>query len=129
MLADAGFVVVRYDKRGVGQSGGRAESATLTDFAEDVQAVHRFLSKRKDVDDDRVAVFGYGEGASVALIAASRDQEIAALVLAAGASGSGADLVLEQQQALLAASSLSQEDRDSARGTPAARAGSRARAG
>ena len=70
-----------------------------------MQAVHRFLSKRKDVDDDRVAVFGYGEGASVALIAASRDQEIAALVLAAGASGSGADLVLEQQQALLAASS------------------------
>ncbi len=112
MLADAGFIVVRYDKRGVGQSGGRAESATLTDFAEDVQAVHRFLSKRKDVDDDRVAVFGYGEGASVALIAASRDQEIAALVLAAGASGSGADLVLEQQQALLAASSLSQEDRE-----------------
>jgi hypothetical protein len=28
-LADAGFVVLRYDKRGVGQSGGRPESATL----------------------------------------------------------------------------------------------------
>ena len=26
-LNDAGFIVVRYDKRGVGQSGGRAESA------------------------------------------------------------------------------------------------------
>ena len=27
-LADAGFIVVRYDKRGIGQSGGRAESAS-----------------------------------------------------------------------------------------------------
>ena len=27
LLADAGYLVVRYDKRGVGQSGGRAESA------------------------------------------------------------------------------------------------------
>src|SRR5262249_17958215 len=33
-LAEAGFVVIRYDKRGVGQSGGRAESAGLADYAE-----------------------------------------------------------------------------------------------
>ena len=45
MLADAGFLVVRYDKRGVGQSGGRSESATLADYAEDVLAVRRFLSR------------------------------------------------------------------------------------
>src|SRR5437773_2402723 len=37
-LADAGFLVLRYDKRGIGQSGGRAESASLTDFADDVRA-------------------------------------------------------------------------------------------
>jgi hypothetical protein len=29
-LADAGFAVLRYDKRGIGQSGGRVESAGLT---------------------------------------------------------------------------------------------------
>ena len=37
-LADAGFMVVRYDKRGIGQSGGRAEAATLDDYADDVRA-------------------------------------------------------------------------------------------
>jgi hypothetical protein len=31
----AGTLAVRYDKRGFGQSGGRAESATLTEHAED----------------------------------------------------------------------------------------------
>jgi pimeloyl-ACP methyl ester carboxylesterase len=113
MLADAGFMVVRYDKRGGGQSGGRAESATLADFAEDVLAVRRFLSRRDDVDDRRIALFGHSEGASVALIAASRDKQVAALVLAAGVSGRGADLVLEQQQALLAASNLPEAERAS----------------
>ena len=37
-LADAGFLVVRYDKRGIGQSGGRAEAASLADYAEDTSA-------------------------------------------------------------------------------------------
>jgi fermentation-respiration switch protein FrsA (DUF1100 family) len=32
-IARAGYLAVRYDKRGFGQSGGRAESATLTDYA------------------------------------------------------------------------------------------------
>jgi hypothetical protein len=49
-LADAGFIVVRYDKRGVGQSGGREESATISDYADDVRSVIEFLRKRKDVD-------------------------------------------------------------------------------
>ncbi len=47
-LADAGYLVVRYDKRGVGQSGGRAESATIQDYADDVLAVVQYLRKRKE---------------------------------------------------------------------------------
>src|SRR4029453_2733590 len=42
-LADAGFLVVRYDKRGIGQSGGRPESASLADYAEDVIAAVKML--------------------------------------------------------------------------------------
>ena len=96
-LADAGFVVARYDKRGVGQSGGRLESATLSDFAEDVRAVIKYLGKRKDVDSKRIAIAGYGEGGSVALIAASREKSIAAVVLIAAIGSTGAELILEQQ--------------------------------
>ena len=46
-LVDAGFVVVRYDKRGVGQSGGRAESATIADYAEDARQVVLWLEKQQ----------------------------------------------------------------------------------
>ena len=111
MLADAGFLVVRYDKRGVGQSGGRLESATLADYAEDVQMVFRYLSDRKDVDDRRIAVLGHSEGASVALLAGAREKQIAALVLAAGISGTGAELILEQQQTALAQTTLTEEEK------------------
>ncbi|MGH9204094.1 MAG: alpha/beta hydrolase family protein, partial [Vicinamibacterales bacterium] len=49
-LVAAGFFVVRYDKRGIGQSGGRAETVTLSDYAEDARAIVEWLKKRKDVD-------------------------------------------------------------------------------
>lgn len=110
-LADAGFFVVRYDKRGNGQSGGRAESATLTDFAEDTRSVVKWLADRKDVDPKRIAVVGHSEGAWVGMLAASRDRKIAALVSLAGASVPGAELMLEQQQAALDRLTLTAEDR------------------
>jgi len=97
-LADAGFVAVRYDKRGHGQSGGRAESATLGDQAEDALAVVRWLSNRRDIDRDRIAVVGHNEGAWAALLAASRERRIAALVTIAAPSVTGSERVLEQQR-------------------------------
>jgi pimeloyl-ACP methyl ester carboxylesterase len=96
-LVDAGFFVVRYDKRGIGQSGGRAESATIPDYTEDLRAVVAWLDKRKDVDKRRIAVVGHSEGAWVTLGAAARDKRIAAVVLIAGPATTGADVVLEQQ--------------------------------
>lgn len=110
-LADAGYYVLRYDKRGVGQSGGRGEAVTLQDFAEDVRAIVGFLRKRKDVDPKRIVLFGHGEGALVSLLAASRDEDLAGVILAAGPSGTGGELVLEQQQYLLSKMNLPEAER------------------
>jgi dienelactone hydrolase len=111
-LADAGFIAVRYDKRGYGQSGGRAESSTLSDQAEDARAIAKWLAARKDVDQRRIAIVGHGEGAMVALLAASRDRRFAAVVSIAGPSTTGADQFIEQQQLTLEASTLPQAERD-----------------
>jgi pimeloyl-ACP methyl ester carboxylesterase len=100
-LADAGFVAVRYDKRGHGQSGGRAESATLGDQAEDALAVVRWLANRRDIDRERIAVVGHNEGAWAALLAASRERRIAALITIAAPSITGSERVLEQQRHVL----------------------------
>jgi pimeloyl-ACP methyl ester carboxylesterase len=112
-IADAGIMAVRFDKRGYGQSGGRAESATLTDYAEDVRAVVKWLSARKDVDSKRIAVVGHSEGAWVGMLAATREGKIAALVMLAGAGSTGADLILEQQQIALDLSTMTPADRES----------------
>ena len=113
-LVDAGYVVVRYDKRGVGQSGGRAETATLVDYADDARAVVTYLRKsRRDVDTKRIAVLGHSEGAWVALQLGAANKDIAALIAVAGASGTGGALVLEQQQHLLDVLTVSPEEKKS----------------
>ena len=103
-LADAGFMVLRYDKRGVGQSGGRPESATLADYAEDLRAALKFLDDRKDVDDKRMAVLGHSEGGSVAMLAAARDSRVKALVLVATIGTTDAELNLAQVTHMMARS-------------------------
>jgi pimeloyl-ACP methyl ester carboxylesterase len=111
-LAKAGIVAVRYDKRGNGQSGGRGESATLSDYAEDARVVFKWLSQRKDIDSKRIVLVGHSEGAWVALLAASREKKFAAVVAIAGPSSTGAELILEQQQAALALSNLQPAERE-----------------
>jgi pimeloyl-ACP methyl ester carboxylesterase len=110
-LADAGFLAVRYDKRGFGQSGGRAESATLADYAEDVRAVVKWLGSRSDVDQKRIAVVGHSEGAMVALMAAAREKKISAVVSVDGPASTGSELVLEQQQHALEQSNVPAAER------------------
>lgn len=100
-LADTGYLVVRYDKRGVGQSGGRAESATLSDYADDVVSVVQWLRKQKDVDGRRLYVAGHSEGGAVALMAATRSGDIKAVVTIAAPGTRGSELVLEQQRRAL----------------------------
>ncbi len=100
-LAENGYLVVRYDRRGVGQSGGRPEAAALEDYAGDVRDVVRYLDDRDDVDRDRIVVVAHGEGGWIGLRAASRENKIAALALIAAPGTTGNSLVLEQQQAQL----------------------------
>lgn len=97
-LASAGFLTVRYDKRGYGQSGGRSESATITDYADDARTVMRWLAERKDVDPRRIALVGDSDGAWVALLAAARERRFAAVATIGAPSNTGAELVLELQK-------------------------------
>jgi pimeloyl-ACP methyl ester carboxylesterase len=112
-LADAGFIVVRYDRRGIGQSGGRSEAATLTDYADDARAAVKALADRKDVDPKRIALVGHGDGGLVAMIAAGKDKRVAAVAFISTPGMPGSDLVLAQQRRLLDRMTLTPEERQS----------------
>ncbi len=101
-LSEAGYLVVRFDPRGVGQSGGRPESARLRDYAEDVRDLVRYLrDRRDDTDRDRIAAVGHDEGGWIALAAAARERRIGAVALLAAPGVTGEELVLERQRAEL----------------------------
>ena len=112
-LADNGFIVLRYDKRGVGQSGGRTETATLSDYADDVVSAVRWMSRRNDIDPRKIVVCGHSEGGAVALIAAGREKKIDGVVAIASPGETGADLILAQQSHLLDTLKASEADKQS----------------
>src|SRR5260370_42085872 len=69
-VAAGGFIVLRYDKRGAGRSGGSQQEWTLDLLAGDVVAALALLKARRDVDPERLFLLGHSEGGAIATILA-----------------------------------------------------------
>jgi dienelactone hydrolase len=87
------------------------ENRHLAEYADDVLAVVQWLRKRPDVDADRIAVVGYGDGGPVAMLAASREKRVKAVALVASPGRSGREVTLEQQQQVLAGLTISESEK------------------
>ncbi|MBF9236058.1 alpha/beta hydrolase [Hymenobacter sp. BT683] len=95
-LTRRGVVVLRYDDRGVGQSGGSTATATTAMRVSDVQGAINFLRSRLEVNIARIGVVGHGEGANVALLAAGQPLPPAFVVSLAGYGLTGEQTLLHQ---------------------------------
>ena len=102
-LARRGIAVLRYDKRGVGDSTGDYAVATSADFADDAEAAARYLSIQPKIDPSRVGLIGHSEGGIVAPMVAGVDDHIAFVVLLAGPGMNGDAIIMAQQAAILRA--------------------------
>jgi hypothetical protein len=100
-LADQGVAVLRYDDRGVGGSTGSVLASTTEDFAGDALAAVTLLRGRGDIHSRKIGLLGHSEGALAGVIAASRSDTIAFVILLAGSTLRG-DEVLRGQAADLA---------------------------
>jgi dienelactone hydrolase len=65
-LSNHGYVVLRYDKRGIGKSGGNAKTTTRDQLLADARAAISFVAARSDVDPSDVFVLGHSEGGELA---------------------------------------------------------------
>lgn len=83
-FTDLGFITLRYDKRGVGKSGGDYNRTGLWDLVDDSQAAIQFLKMQDGVDADQVIVVGHSEGCLIGTALAAREP-LAGLILLAGA--------------------------------------------
>ena len=102
-LTRHGIAVLRYDKRGVGESSGDYPKATTQDFADDAQAAVRYLATRPDIDRRRIGLIGHSEGGLIVPIVAARDPSVSFIVLMAGPGVNGTDLYVEQARRVLQA--------------------------
>jgi dienelactone hydrolase len=105
--------VLRFDDRGTGASTGDHNAATSADFADDVRAVIRWLRGRPDVASEHIVLLGHSEGAMIAPMVAATDARLRGIILMAGPSQNGRDIILYQQRYAI--------DRDSTLTTLAAR--------
>ena len=103
-LTRQGIAVLRYDDRGVAESGGDFATATSADFALDAEGAVRYLQGRSEVDPARVGVIGHSEGGLIApMVATSMGTDLGYIVLLAGPGISGEEILALQQTLILEA--------------------------
>lgn len=111
-LVDQGIASLRYDKRGIGASGGEFANASMTDLLNDARAALKYLKARPEIDSERVHLLGHSEGAILAPLIAA-DSSVAGLLLINGATIHSLDwIILEQTKLIMEAQGVSQDEID-----------------
>jgi pimeloyl-ACP methyl ester carboxylesterase len=105
-LTRRGYVVLRYDDRGVGKSGGSAATYTITDGVTDAQAALNYLRSRPEVQPKRVGLLGHSEGAMIGLTLASQPTSPDFLISLAGPAVRGLEFMLRQAEDLSRAAGM-----------------------
>lgn len=111
VLVLQGFAVLRYDKRGWGESTfGETAYPFLDDLARDAASAVRYLRSRGEIDPSRVGLLGFSEGAWVAGITASHyPRDVAFLVLLSGGGVAPAQQELYRVRAEMEAAGFANE--------------------
>ena len=113
-LGRVGIAVLRMDDRGFGGSGGNAATSTSRDFADDIKAGLAWLRTRPEIDGNRLGLVGHSEGGLIAPIVASEDPKLKGIVLMAGPSQTGREILeFQNRYAIEHNAQIKPEARDS----------------
>lgn len=83
-FCDMGYVTLRFDFRGCGQSGGERGRIICLEEVEDARNALSFLATRPEVDPARIALMGESFGAAVAIYGGGVDPRVAAVISSGG---------------------------------------------
>lgn len=79
-LAREGFVVLRFDASGDGESEGSLEhDYRITNYLKDIDTAYAFLCSQPSVDSHRIGIWGHSMGAMLAIIWGSKHPQIKAI--------------------------------------------------
>lgn len=79
-LTKQGFIVLRFDASGDGESEGTlTDDYRITNYLQDIDAIYDFIRQHPRVDKNRIGVWGHSMGAMLAIIWGSKHPEIKAV--------------------------------------------------
>lgn len=84
LLNELGYVSLRFDMRGCGESEGERGNLICLEQVEDTRNALGFLASHPQVDPDRIGVIGSSFGAAVAVYTGGVEKRIAAVISASG---------------------------------------------
>lgn len=108
-LTRRGIAVLRTDDRGVAKSGGSFATATTADFATDTEAGLAYLKTRPEIASHRIGLIGHSEGGIIAPMVASRNPDVAFIVLMAGTGVAGDEILAAQSLLISEAAGLAHD--------------------
>jgi len=108
-LSSHGVAVLRYDDRGVGESGGSQVGSTSYDFAHDAKAAYEFV--QDSLGEIPIGFLGHSEGGMIAQIADSLVNGASFHIYLAGPGLDVIDLMIEQNR-LFFGTQIGQEQAD-----------------
>jgi len=79
-----GIAALIYDKRGVGKSTGDWKQSDFGDLAGDAIAAIGFLQQRKEINAQKIGIYGHSQGGMIAPLVASRSKDVAFVISGAG---------------------------------------------
>jgi dipeptidyl aminopeptidase/acylaminoacyl peptidase len=86
-----GYAVLRYDKRGAGESTGKYQGvgtedgeATLNDLADDALAGVEFLKNHDLIDPDMIGLVGHSQAGWIIPLAASKSPDLSFVIVSSG---------------------------------------------
>ncbi len=97
LIAGLGFITLRYDKRGAGESGGNFYETGMTDLVDDIESCLSFLENQTRAE--KMFLLGHSEGCTL-ITAANARRPVDGLIFLSGAAESVKD-ALERQRQLL----------------------------
>ncbi|RKX77779.1 MAG: alpha/beta hydrolase [Spirochaetes bacterium] len=100
VINDAGLAVLRYDKRGVGESEGNYLETGFWDFVFDAEKVLTFLKSYHGINPDKIYILGHSEGAILAAVV-NQKNPVHGLILISGVAESLRQTIKRQSEMAL----------------------------
>jgi pimeloyl-ACP methyl ester carboxylesterase len=92
-LTRRGFATLRFDKRGVGASGGDFAAATTRDAVDDLGHAVAWLREHPEIDPTRIGLMGHSEGGHISADTAAADPAIAFCVMMTPTSAADEEII------------------------------------